>query len=145
MRLIWAWSVHGQESGDLHPEVVFYDDLLRDDVALEAHVFRIGHQGVEVEVGQVNAEEHGALCTYPGVDEEFGSEKVCSGRALVAGEVNEITANHESSAIDLLLLRPDVADDATIGGALVFWDLRFSNEKTRICARYFAYTLKQLP
>ncbi len=38
------------------PEVVFYDDLLRDDVEPEAHVFRIGHRGVEVEVGQVNAE-----------------------------------------------------------------------------------------
>jgi len=33
------------------PEVVFYDDLLRDDVEPEAHVFRIGHRGVEVEVG----------------------------------------------------------------------------------------------
>ncbi len=127
------------------PEVVFYDDLLRDDVELEVHVFRIGQRGVEVEVGQVNAEEHGARCTYRGVDEEFGGKKVCSGHALVAGEGNEITANRESSAIDLLLLRPDVADDATIGGALVFWDLHFLNEKTRICARYFAYTLKQSP
>ena len=45
--------------------------------------------------------------------------KVRSGSALVAGEVDEITANHESSVIDLLLLRPDVADDATVGGFCV--------------------------
>ena len=127
------------------PEIVFYDDLFRDDVKLEAHVFRIGHQGVEVEVGQVDAKEHGARCAYRGVDEEFGGEEVCSGSALVAGEVNEISANRESSAIDLLLLRPAVADDATVGGALVFWDLRFSNEETRVCARCVADSLKQSP
>ena len=44
------------------PEVVFYDNLFRDDVKSKAHVFQIGHRGVEVEVGQVNAEEHGARC-----------------------------------------------------------------------------------
>ena len=125
------------------PEVVFYDDLLRDDVKSEAHVFRIGHWGVEVEVGQVNAEEHGTRCTYPGVDEEFGSEKVCSWSARVAGEVDEITANRELSAIDLLLLRLEVAVDATVSGTFVFRYLRFPNEETRICARYFTYTLKQ--
>ena len=64
--------------------------------------------------------------------------------ALVAGKVDEITANRESSAIDLLLLRPDVADNATVGGTLVFWDLRFSKE-TCVCARYVAYSLKQSP
>jgi hypothetical protein len=127
------------------PEVVFYDDLFRDDVESEAHVFWIGHRGVEVEVGQVNAEEHGARCAYLRVDEEFGSEKVRSGSALVAREIDEITANCESSAIDLLLLRPDIADDATVGGALVFWDLRFSNEENRVRARYVVYSLKQSP
>jgi len=87
---------------NLVPEDVFYDDLLRDDVESEAHVFWIGHWCVEVEVGQVNAGEYGARCTYRGVDEEIGGEKVCSGSALVAREVDEITANRESSAIDLL-------------------------------------------
>ncbi len=79
------------------------------------------------------------------IDEEFGGEKVRSGSALVAWEVDEITANRELSVIDLLLLRADVADDATVGGALVFWDLRFSNEETHVCARYAAYSLKQSP
>ena len=70
---------------------------------------------------------------------------VRSGSALAAGEVDEITANHESSVIDLLFLQPDVADDATIGGTLVFWDLRFSNEETRVCVRHVAYFLKHPP
>jgi hypothetical protein len=108
---------------DQVPEVAFDDDLVRDDLESEAHVFRISHRSVEVVVGQVNAEEHGAWCADGGVDEEFGGEKVCSGGALVAGRVDEITADHQASAMDLFLLRGDVADDATVGGALVFWDL----------------------
>jgi hypothetical protein len=59
------------------------------------HVFWIGHRGVKVEVGQVDAEDHGARCAYRGVDEEFGGEEVRSGSALVAGEVDEIFANRE--------------------------------------------------
>jgi len=108
---------------DQVPDVVFDDDLVRDDLESEAHVFRIGHRSVEVEVGQVNAEEHGARCADGGVDEEFGGEKVRSGGALVAGKVDDITADRQASAMDLFLLRVDVADDATVGGALVFWDL----------------------
>jgi hypothetical protein len=125
------------------PEVVFYDDLFRDDVELEVHVFQIGHRDVKVEVGQVDAKEHSARCAYRGVDEEFGGEEVRSGSAFVAGEVDEISTNCESSAIDLLLLQPDIADNATVGGALVFWDLCFLNEETRVCARYVADSLKQ--
>jgi hypothetical protein len=78
---------------DQVPEVVFYDDFFRDDVESEAHVFRIGHWSVEVEVGQVNIEEHGAWCADGGVDEEFGGEKVRSGGARVSGKINEITAD----------------------------------------------------
>jgi len=74
-------------------EVVFYDDFFRDDVESEAHVFRIGHRSVKVEVGQVNAKEHGARCADGGVDEEFGSEKVRGGGARVSGKINEITAD----------------------------------------------------
>ena len=104
-------AIHSFPNFDVDPsnfvnqvlEVVFYDDLFWDDVELEAHVFRIGYRGVKVKVGQVNAKEHGTRCTYPEVDEEFGGEKVCSGSALVSGEVDEITTNHESSAIDLYL------------------------------------------
>ena len=59
------------------------------------HVFWIGHRGAKVEVGQVDAEDHGARCAYRGVDEEFGGEEVRSGSALVAGEVDEIFANRE--------------------------------------------------
>ncbi len=107
---------------DQVPEVVFFDDLVRDEFESEAHVFRIIHWRVEVEVGQVNAQEYRARCADCGVDEEFGGEKVRSGGALVAGKVDEIAADRHASAMDLFLVRADVADDAPVGGALVFWD-----------------------
>ncbi len=102
----------------LVPEVAVDDDLFGDDVLSEAHVFRIGHRSVEVEVGQVNAEEHGARGADCGVDEEFGGEKIRSGSALIAGKVDEVTADSESNAVDLLLLRADVADDAAVRRAV---------------------------
>ena len=89
---------------DQVPEVVFYDDFFGDDFESEAHVFWIGHRSVQVEVGQVDAEEHGARCADGGVDEEFGCEKVRGGGARVPGKIDEIPANCQSSAIDFFLL-----------------------------------------
>ncbi len=54
---------------DQVPEVVFFNDLVRNDLESEAHVFRISHRSVEVEVGQVNAQEYRAWCADGGVDE----------------------------------------------------------------------------
>ena len=45
--------------------------------------------------------------------------------------------------IDLILLWPDIADNAAICGVFVFGDLRFANEITGVCAGYVAYPLKQ--
>jgi hypothetical protein len=65
------------------------------------------------------------------------------GVLFVAREVDEIAAHRELSAIDLILLWPEIADNAAVCGAFVFGDLRFANEKTGVCARYVAYPLKQ--
>jgi hypothetical protein len=124
-------AIHPFSNFDIDPsfvidqvaEVVFDGDFFGDDVESEAHVFRFGHRSVEVEVGEVNAEEHGSRGADGGVDEEFGSEEIRSRSALIAGKVNEVTANSESSAVDLLLLRANVAYNATVGGALVLRDL----------------------
>jgi len=47
------------------------------------------------------------------------------------------------SAIDLILLWPDIADNLAVCGAFVFGDLCFTNEKAGVCAGYVAYPLKQ--
>ena len=124
-------AVHAFSNFDIDPslfvdqvsEVVFNNDFFGDDFESETHVFWIGHRSVQVEVGQVDAEEHGARCADGGVDEEFGGEKVCSGGARVSGKIDEIPADRQSSAIDLFFLQADVAADATVGGSLVFRDL----------------------
>ena len=69
------------------PEVVFYDDLFRDDVESEAHVFRIGHRGVEVEVGQVNAEEHCARCAYRLLMRSLAVRRSAVGVLLLPGKL----------------------------------------------------------
>ena len=99
-------AVHAFANFDIDPsfvidqvaEVVFNDDFFGDDVESESHVFRVGHRSVEVEVGQINAEEHGSRGADGGVDEEFGSEEIRSGSPFIAGKVNEVTADSESSA-----------------------------------------------
>jgi len=63
------FNVHPSFFVDQVPEFVFCDDFFRDDVESEAHVFRIGHRSVEVEVGQVDTKEHGARCADGGVYE----------------------------------------------------------------------------
>ncbi len=85
-------------------EVVFNNDFFGDDFESEAHVFWFGHRSVQVEVGQVGAEEHGARCADGGVDEEFGCEKVRGGGACVPGKIDEISSDCQSSAIDFFLL-----------------------------------------
>ena len=94
-------AVHSFSNFDIDPsffvdkvsEVVLYDDFFGDDVKSEAHVFWIGHRSVQVEVCQVDAEEHGSRCTDGGVDEEFGGEKVRGGGAHVPGKIDEIPAD----------------------------------------------------
>jgi len=63
------FNVHPSLFVDQVPEFVFFNDFFRDDVESEAHVFRIGHRSVEVEVGQFDAKEHGARCADGGVYE----------------------------------------------------------------------------
>jgi hypothetical protein len=39
------------------------DDFVGDDVDTETHVLRVGHGGVEVEIGKVNAQKLGRRVT----------------------------------------------------------------------------------
>ena len=45
------FDVHLSVGVDQVPEVVLDNDLFGDDFESEAHVFRIGHRSIEVEVG----------------------------------------------------------------------------------------------
>ncbi len=65
-------------------KVILDDDFVRDDVETEMHVFGVWHGGVEVEIGDVNAQN---LCPWGAddeVDEEFGRGEISHWCAFVA-------------------------------------------------------------
>ncbi len=50
-------------------KVVMEDDFVGDDVKMEAYVLRVQHRGVEVEIGEVDAQKLGPRGTDGGIDE----------------------------------------------------------------------------
>ncbi len=52
-------------------KVVMGDDFLGDDVETEMHVFGVWHGGVEVEIGEVDAQKLCPQGTDGGIDEEY--------------------------------------------------------------------------
>jgi hypothetical protein len=50
-------------------KVVMDNDFVGDDVKMETHVFMVWHGGVEVEIGEVNAQNLGPRGTDGGIDE----------------------------------------------------------------------------
>ncbi len=60
------------------------DDFVGDDVEMEMHVFEVWHGGVEVEIGEVDAQKLDPRGTDGGVDKEFGRGEIGGWCALVA-------------------------------------------------------------
>jgi hypothetical protein len=48
-------NVYPSVRSDNVAKVVVDDDFVRDDVEIKMHVFGVWHEGVEVEIGKVNA------------------------------------------------------------------------------------------
>jgi hypothetical protein len=69
------------------------NDFFRDDVKMETHVFGVQHGGVEVEIGEVNAQKLCPRGTDGGTDWELGCGEINCWCALVAWIVNSIAAN----------------------------------------------------
>ncbi len=77
-------TIHPLSNLDVHPairsdnvaKVVMDNNFVRDDVNTETHVFRVWHRGVEVEIGEVDAQKLGPRGTDGGVDEEFGRGEI---------------------------------------------------------------------
>ncbi len=83
-------------------KVVFADDFWWDQVDGYAHVFRLVHRGVQVEVLDVAASHFRIGGGEYTVDEAFCGGDVGSGGAGVAGVVDEITPNGESCLFHFL-------------------------------------------
>jgi hypothetical protein len=71
---------------------------------MEMHVFGVWHGGVEVEVGEVDAQKLCPRCTDGGFDEKFGHGEISHWCALVAWRVDAIATNGEPNAMSLFFL-----------------------------------------
>jgi hypothetical protein len=126
-------------------KVVVDDDFVGYDVKMEAHELEVWHGGVEVEVGEVDAQKccpRGAEC---GIDGGFGRDEISHWCTFAALIVNAIAAGSESNAMLLFFLRSIIAAYAAVGGTIVSWNLRFGDEQTCVSAGDVSDTLEELP
>ncbi len=126
-------------------KVVMDDDFVGDDVKMEMHVLGVQHGGMEVEIGEVNAQKLGPRGIDGGIDEEFGCGEIGRWCALVAWIVNAIAANGEPNPMLLFFLWLVIAANAAVGGAFVSWNMRLGNEKACVSAGDISDTLEELP
>jgi hypothetical protein len=117
---------------------------LPTDVEIETYVLRVWHGGVEVEIGEANAQKLGPRGTDGGIDEEFGRGEIGCWCALVARVVDAIAANGEPNMILLFFLRLVIAENVAIGGAFVSWNMRLGDEKASVSAGDISGTLEEL-
>ncbi len=70
-------TIHPPPNFDVDPairsdnvaKVVMVDDFVGDYVKMETHILGVQHEGVEVEIGEVNAQKLGPRGTDGGIDE----------------------------------------------------------------------------
>ena len=125
-----AWTIHPLSNLNVYPairsdnvaKVVMDNDFVRDDVEMEMHVFGVRHGGVEVEIGEVDAQKLGTRGTDVGIDEEFGRGEIGHWCALVAWIVDPIAANGEPNTMFHFLLWLVIVANAAVGGAFVSWN-----------------------
>ncbi len=97
------------------------------------HELRVYHQGVEVEILQINGAVACTLCGDNAVEMNLDCDQVNGGGTAIPGIGNAIAANGEASAIGICLLRTIVDAHAPICDVfeLVDWDVILSNEDNR--------------
>jgi hypothetical protein len=100
-------------------KVVFLDEFFWDIGELNADVFGIWHWSVEIEVFYVNGAE---LCSLSGEDtveeqlDEFERGRVGANVAWIA---DSITTDGDTGAVQVILLRMNLADDRGVADLLV--------------------------
>ena len=82
--------------GDNVHEVVLFDDFIRDDADVHAHVFVAAYWCFEVEIFEVAGNGASVLGRDDAVDDAFGSGEACGGHADISWIVELVSANSES-------------------------------------------------
>ena len=119
-------------------EVVFLDEFIRDVGELDAHILRIRHRSVKVEVLEINGAK---LSAFPGedtVEEEFDKFKGCGVGANVARVANPVATNSDTGAVRVILLYANFTDHHGMTDllALVEGDVWVVDEKEGVGTSY---------
>ncbi len=119
-------------------EIVFLNELRRNVQDLDADVFRVGHESVEVDFFLVNGAE---LCTLPGddaVEKEFDAFKGGCVGADIPGKANPGATNGDTGSVRVILLRLDFADNHGMTDllALVEGGVLIVNDEEGVGTRY---------
>ncbi len=99
-------NVYPSFGSDNVTKVVVEDNFVGDDFKMEMHVFRVWHGGVEVEVefGEVDAQNLWPQGTHGGIDKKFGCGEISHWCDFVAWIVDATAANGEPNAMFLCFL-----------------------------------------
>ncbi len=100
------------------------------------HEFQAFHQGVEVEILQINGAVACNLCGDDAVEMNLDCDHTDGGGTAIPGISDGIATNSEASAIGISLLRTIVDAHVPVRDvfALVDWDVVLSNEDNRVGA-----------
>lgn len=111
-------------SSDLHvnktvfgfsSEIILIDDVGRDDLKRDAHVFVSVEWCSEVEQFEICGEVAGVGGANDTVPEYFGSDQVSGASGEFTGVIDEVTTNGDADSIGVFLLRSVVNNNASIG------------------------------
>ncbi len=119
-------------------KVVFLDEFFWDIGELNANVFGIWHWSVKIEVFYVNGAEPCSLSGEDIVEEQLDKfKKGCVG-ANVPWIADSITTDGDTGAVQVILLRTNLADDRGVADllALVGRDVLVVNEKEGVGSCY---------
>ncbi len=130
-------TIHPLTNLDVYPIVrsdndakfVVDDNFWGDDAKTEMYVFGVGHGGVWVEIGEVNAQKLSPWGADGGIDDKFCCGEISRWCAFVAWIVNAIAANSEPNTLFLFFLWLIIAAHVAIDGAFVSWNVQVGDKK----------------
>jgi hypothetical protein len=95
-------------------EFVEFDNVVRYFRQFQLDKFRAFHWSVEIKIFYVDGHELDVFCGDDTVEEDFDSEHVCCGRAVVAREVDSIASDCEANALRVILFWAKISHKASI-------------------------------
>ena len=92
-------EIHPSIGGDLFPQVLLFDQVVREVCKFQSHVFVPFHWSIEVEIFDVCCHVAGLFDGDGAVEMQLDGEQVDGGCAAVAGESDPVASNCQSHPV----------------------------------------------